>query len=99
MQFSILPRSFSGWWTLGLCIAGIIFFALFAAILGPGPDYNMTLAYILTVALAAISIAAFITGLLGIINKKERSVLVFVAMAVSLYSLVGGVTSLLGLRK
>ncbi len=99
MRISILPKTSLGWWSVGLCLASILFFALFVVILGPGPDYNMPLAYTLTVALTGISIAAFVTGLLSIMKRKERSILVFVAMAIGLYSLVGGATSLLGLQK
>ncbi len=99
MRISILPKTSLGWWSVGLCVASILFFALFVVILGPGPDYNMPLAYTLTVVLTGISIAAFVTGLLSIMKRKERSILVFVAMAIGLYSLVGGVTSLLGLQK
>jgi len=59
----------------------------------------MPLAYTLTAVLAGISAAAFVAGLLSIMNRKERAILVFVAMAIGLYSLVGGVVSLLGLPK
>jgi hypothetical protein len=99
MRISILPKSLLGWWSVGLCVASILFFALFVVILGPGPDYNMPLAYTLTVVLTGISVAAFVIGLLSIMKRKERSILVFVAMAIGLYSLIGGATSLLGLQK
>ncbi len=99
MRITVLPKTSLGWWSVGLCVASILFFALFVVILGPGPDYNMPLAYTLTVVLTGISVAAFVIGLLSIMKRKERSILVFVAMAIGLYSLVGGATSLLGLQK
>jgi len=99
VRIGVLPRSPSGWLSIGLCVASILLFALFVVILGPGPDYNMPLAYTLTAVLAGISAAAFVAGLLSIMNRKERAILVFVAMAIGLYSLVGGVVSLLGLPK
>lgn len=80
-------------------VASIPFFALSEVILGPGPDYNMALAYTLTTVLAVILGAAFVTGLIGIIKRKERSVLVFVGMAIALWGLIGAVGSLLGLAK
>jgi hypothetical protein len=80
-------------------MASILLFALFVVILGPGPDYNMALAYALTAIDVGIAVAAFITGLISIIKSKERSILVFVAMAISLYSLIGGIASLFGLAK
>jgi hypothetical protein len=99
LRISILPKTSLGWWSVGLCVASILLFALFVVILGPGPDYNMPLAYTLTGVLTGISIAAFITGLISIMKRKELSILVFVAMAIGLYSLIGGATSLLGLQK
>ncbi len=99
MRISILPKSLLGWWSVGLCVVSILFFALFEVILGPGPDYNMALAYTLTAILTGIAVAAFVTGLISIIKRNERSILVFVAMAIGLYSLIGGIASLLGLAK
>jgi hypothetical protein len=82
-----------------LVVASVLFFVLSEVILGPGPDYNMALAYALTAILTGIVVAAIVTGLISIIKRKERSILVFVAMAIGLYSLVGGIGSLLGLAK
>ena len=99
MRITILPKSSLGWRSVGLCLASILFFALFVVILGPGPDYNMALANALTAVDAAIAVAAFVTGLLSIMKRTERSILVFVAMAISLYSLIGGIAALAGLAK
>ena len=99
MRISILPKSVLGWWSVGLVVVSILFFVLFQVILGPGPDYNMALAYTLTTVATGIAVAVFMTGLIGVIRRKERSVLVFVAMAIGLYSLIGGTASLLGLAK
>ena len=99
MQISILPKTHLGWWSIGLCVASILFFALSQVILGPGPDYNMALANALTIVLTGIAVAAFVTGLISIIKSKERSILVFVATAIGLYSMIGGTVSLLGLAK
>jgi len=99
MRITILPRSLLGWWSVGLVVANILFFVLSEVILGPGPDYNMALANTLTIVATCIAVAAFVTGLIGIIKSKERSILVFVAMAIGLYSLIGCTTGLLGLQK
>ena len=99
MRISVLPKTSLGWWSVGLCVASILFFALFVVIMGPGPDYNMPLAYTLTAVLTGIAVAAFVTGLISIMKRKERSILVFVAMVIGLYSLIGGAVSLLGLAK
>jgi predicted membrane channel-forming protein YqfA (hemolysin III family) len=73
-----------------LVVVSILFFVLSEVILGPGPDYNMALAYASTAVVASIAVAAFVTELISITRSKERSILVFIAMAVSLYSLIGG---------
>jgi hypothetical protein len=99
MRITILPKSVLGWWSIGLVVAYILIFVLSEVILGPGPDYNMPLAYALTIVATGIVVAAFLTGLISVIKSKERSILVFVAMAIGLYSVIGGVVSLLGLAK
>jgi hypothetical protein len=99
MRITILPKSLLGWWSFGLGVASILFFVLAQVILGPGPDYIMALAYNLTIVLTVIAIAAFVTGLVSIIKRNERSILVFIAMAIGLYGLVGSATSLFGLQK
>ena len=99
MRITILPKIVLGWWPIGLVVFDILFFVLSQVILGPGPDYNMPLAYTLTIVLTGTAVAAFVTGLISIIKGKDRSILVFVAMAIGLYSLIGGTASLLGLAK
>ena len=99
MRINILPKSLLGWWSVGLVVASTIFFVLFEVILGPGPDYNMALAYTLTIIIGCIFLAVFVTGLIAIIKSKERSILIFVAMVIGLYSLIGCITGLLGLQK
>lgn len=99
MKITILPKTHFGWWSIGLVLISILFFIASEIILGPGPDYNMGLAYVLTAIVEVIAVAAFITGLISIIREKERSILVFVAVVVSIYSLIGGIASLLGLAK
>ncbi len=99
MRITILPKSPLGWWSVGLAAANIVLFVLAQVILGPGPDYNMPLSYALTTVAAGIAVAAFVTGIVSIMKGKERSILVFVAMAIGLYGLIGGIVALLGLAK
>jgi hypothetical protein len=94
-----MPKSLLGWWSVGLVVASLILFVLSDVILGPGPDYNMPVAYTLTIVIAGISLAVFAVGLIGTIKSKERSILVFVAMVTGFYSLFGCITGLLGLQK
>jgi len=97
VRISVLPKTSLGRWSVGFAIAWILFFVLSEVILGPGPNYNMVLAYGLTTVDTAIAVAAFVTGLIGIIKNKERSVFVFLATAIGLYGLIGGASSLFGL--
>ncbi len=99
MRVSILPKSLLGWWSTALCIASILLFALFEVLLGPGPEFNMPVAYVLTAVLAGISIAVLVCGILSVAKRKERSILVFLSLVIGLYSLLGGVTALFGLQK
>jgi hypothetical protein len=99
MRLTILPKTSLGWWSVGLVTVSILLFVLSEVILGPGPDYNMALAYALTTVIVGIAVAAFVTGLIGITRSKEWPVLVFVAMAISLSSMIGGIASLFGLAK
>ena len=96
---TILPKTSPGRWSVGLGVACILFFVLSEVILGPGPNYNMALAYTLTIILAGIVGAAFVTGLISMIKSKERSVFVFLTTAIGLYGLTGATGSLLGLAK
>ncbi len=96
MRISILPKSVFGWWSFGLCIASLFSFGLDEVILGPGPDFNMTLAVFLTIVLAAIAGAAFVTGLISITKKKQGAILVFISTAIGLIFFIGGVVSAIG---
>ena len=99
MQIDGLPKTSLSCWSVGLIVASVPFFALAEVIVGPGPNYNMALAYALTTVLAGILVVAFVTGLISIIKRKERSILVFVVMAIALWGLIGAIGSLFGLAK
>ena len=97
MHISILPRTSLGRWSSGFAIAFILFFALSEVLVGfesLGPGFNPVLALVLTIVLAGISGAAFVTGLISMIQSKERSVFIFVSTAIGLYSLIGADASL-----
>ena len=99
---SILPRSSPGRWSVGLAVASIVFFALSEVLTGfevLGAGNTHALATALTVILAAISGGALAAGVISLTKSGERSVLVFLAVAVGLYSLVSAIVSLLGLPK
>ena len=102
VQLSVLPRSSLGRWSVGLAVTSILFFVLSEVLTGfqvLGPGNNRALALALTGVLAGIEGAVFVTGLMSLMKSRERSVLVFLATAISLYSLVGATVSMLGLPK
>ena len=98
MKITFFPKSKLGWLSFCLVIVSFLLFILFSIILGPGPDYNMFLAYSLTVVISCIVAIALVTGLVSIIKNKEWSILVLIAILISLYTLFGTVTSLIGLQ-
>ena len=100
MHISVLPKTSLGKWSVGLAIAFILFFILLLILTGSnpfGPGTNPVLAVVLKIIFAGMSGAIFITGLISIIKRKERSVFVFVSMALGLWFLIGGVGLLIGL--
>ena len=88
MRITILPKSSLGRWSVGLAASFILLSILFEVLtrLGgePGP---FALIFIANVAIGISFIAALITGLISIIKRKERSVLVFLAVLVGFCAL------------
>ena len=89
MQISILPKSSLGKWSVGLAAAFILLSILFAVLVGLGGvrPGQIPLIMIATVTFGISGIAAFVTGLIGIIKNKERSILVFLAVAAGFFCL------------
>src|SRR4030042_1153445 len=89
MRISILPKSSLGRWSVGLATAFILLSILFAVLtrLGgePGP---FALIFIANIVIGISFIAAFIAGLISIIKRKERSILVFLAVLVGFGALL-----------
>ena len=95
MRINILPKSALGRWSLGLAAAFILLFVLFQTFAAfvrrnpvphPGPPSPVIL--IAVVADYISGIAAFVTGLISIIKSKERSILVFLVVAVGFLALL-----------
>lgn len=53
----------------------------------PGAEVT-TLGRALAIGFAGISTAALVTGLIGIVKRRERSILVFLATAIGLFALI-----------
>lgn len=97
MRISILPKTSLGRWSIGLAVAFILLFALFQVLVasglrGPfmfgGRPVPLPIPFInwsLPLYTAGISgMAALVTGLIGIVNSKERSILTFLATLIGL---------------
>ncbi len=100
MHISVLPKTSLGKWSVGLAIAFILFFILLLILTGSnpfGPGTNPVLAVVLKIIFVGLPGAAFVTGLVSMIKRKERSVLVFVSTALGLWFLICGVGLLIGL--
>ena len=93
IRITLLPKTSWGWWSFGLVIAIILLFggvldqilALFDVLEVPT---GSTLERNLSIVFAAISATAVVTGLIGIVRRRERSILVFLIMAIGLFALI-----------
>ena len=99
VPITLLPKTSSGRWSLGLAIAFIV---LFVAAMVPlreqwGLDeneelVNPVLTVVLTIILVGTAVAALVTGLVGAIKRQERSILVFLGMLITFWwGLLGAV--------
>ena len=88
-----MPRTIMGKWSTGLIIAFFLFFAVFLILVALGQRGNDTFFSNLTLTipmlLAEVSgVSALVTGIIGIVKSRERSVLVFLATAIGLVVLI-----------
>jgi nitrate reductase gamma subunit len=93
MRVIILPNSYTGKWSIGLIAALAVFFVIFLHPVASGQRGGETFfsnpALTIPIMLAGISgVLAFFTGLIGVIKNRERSIIVFLAMLVSLFILL-----------
>ncbi len=95
MGISILPMTLLGKWSVGLNIAWLILFITSELILGPGPVFNMPLAYSLTVAETGLAITSIVTGIISFTKSKKLSIFVIIAVIIGFYGFIGGIGSLI----
>ena len=96
MKITLLPKSTLGKWSIGLAIGVFLFYCI--SRLGVtldhqegGESFFSNLFRAVPLILAGLSgVAAFFTGIIGIIKDKERSVFVFLAVLFGCFVLVFG---------
>ena len=96
MIISVLPKTFLGKWSVGLTIVFMLFFVLIGLLDSLGFDpfgsgTNTALAVFLKIIYVGLPGAVLATGLISMIKRKERSVLVLVSMVIGLWFLIGGI--------
>jgi len=93
MRVSILPKSYPGKWSIGSLAAFVVFFVTFQLLVASGQRGGETffsnLVLTIPILLAgAAGVLSFLTGIIGVIRNRERSILVFLAMLVGLFVLL-----------
>jgi len=82
-----------GKWSTGLIIAFFLFVAVFLILVASGQrggdTFFSNLALAIPGLLAGVSaVSAFLTGIIGIVGSRERSIVVFLATAIGLFLLI-----------
>jgi hypothetical protein len=102
MRVTILPKTPLGKWSIGFIGAFVVFFVTFILIVTSGQRGGDTLDFSNPVLIPLLLAGAsgglvLITGLIGVIRNKERSILVFLAMLIGLYVLVFGLGEIISI--
>lgn len=89
MKTYFLPKTSLGKWSVWLIVASILFIVVFQILRISGQERGETffdnLPFSITGLLIIIcGFSSFITGLIGVITRKERSALVFLAAIIGL---------------
>ena len=89
MRISLKPRTIMGKWSTGLIIAFFLFFGVFLILVAlgqrGGDTFFSNLELTIPMLVAGVSsVSALVTGIIGIVKNRERSVLVFLATAIGL---------------
>ena len=87
MGISVLPKTSLGRWSVGLAVVFILLSVLSGVSTRLGGVGSALVGLIVGAAFGISGIAAFITGLVGIIKSRERSILVFLAVAAGFFCL------------
>lgn len=84
-----LPKTVLGKWSMGLIIAFFLFLIIGILVVSTGQEGGKTIFDNLYISIPMLSagacaVASFITGIISIIWKKERGILVFISSIIGL---------------
>jgi hypothetical protein len=92
LRITLLPKTTLGKWSLGIILAGILFYVLFFMVVRFGYRGGDTfgvkdVALASPMILAVVSaISSMVVGIISIIKSRERSILIFLATVVGLFA-------------
>ncbi len=87
-RVGLAPRSSPGWWSVGLALAYLLLLASIDVVPGIDPfdpDREPVLAVAEKLLFGATAGAAFVAGFIAVRKRGDRSVLVYVCMAITLW--------------
>ena len=95
MKLHFVPKTILGKWSVALIVAFIVLLVSFQLLVASGQRGGETFfsALVLTVPILIAGIcgvSAFVTGLIGVIRSRERSVIVYLAVTIGLLVLLFG---------
>jgi hypothetical protein len=95
VRVNISPKTPSGKWSTGFIVAFVVFLVAFPILVASGQRGGETffdnLVLTIPILLAGASgVLALFTGLIAVIGKRERSILVFLAVLIGLLVLLFG---------
>ena len=95
MKLHFMPKTTLGKWSVALIFAFIVFLISFQLIVTSGQRGGETFfsALVLTIPILIAGIcgvSAFVTGLIGVIRSRERSVIVYLAVTIGFLVLLFG---------
>ncbi len=95
MKLHFMPKTALGKWSVSLIVAFVLLLVSFQLLVASGQRGGETFfsALVLTVPILIAGIcgvSAFVTGLIGVIRSRERSVIVYLATVIGLFVLLFG---------
>jgi hypothetical protein len=92
MRITILPKTVLGWWSFGVAILSLVFLIFpihwVLGLIGVAHQIGLSPGQIKGISFAIAGGAALVTGLISIIRRKERSILVFLAVGLGAFCLL-----------